>query len=68
MNQKSDLPVGTILTSENDVKVVVRKATKGCSGCHYYDLCLQPPKIKVMPCFGHERTDGEPVYYPEYKQ
>lgn len=64
--EKSDVKIDTVFTVDN-VKIIVKKAVKGCVGCHFYNACTLPPKLKVMPCFGNERTDGEPVFYPECK-
>lgn len=64
--EKSNVPIGTILSSDN-VEVIVKKSTNGCNGCHFYTQCIQPPKIKIMPCFSFERTDGISVFYPDYK-
>ena len=64
--EKSNVPIGMVFTVDN-VEVVVKTATNGCSGCHYYCQCIQPPKRKVMPCFSSERTDGKSVFYPDCK-
>lgn len=64
--EKSNVPIGTVLPVDN-VVVVVKQATNGCNGCHYYSQCIQPPKRKVMPCFSFERTDGISVFYPDCK-
>ena len=68
--EKSNVPIGTVIGFDGDgisFTVEVKEATKGCSGCHYYCQCIQPPKRKVMPCFSSERTDGKSVFYPDCK-
>lgn len=56
--------VGTILSVNND-KVEIRIATKGCAYCYFNNQCINPPKLKVMPCFSNDRKliDGQSVYY-----
>lgn len=69
--EKSNVPIGTIIGFDGDnvcYTVQVKEATNGCSGCHFYRQCTNPPLQKVMPCFSFEREDGESVFYPDYKQ